>query len=367
MSRFRRIIPVVGVALGVVLVPPLVSVATSPPETTEPSFSPMPSSASESSAPASSDPVGGASGARRQWLEFTEEADPASYAGGASLRDLVAGERVLMIGDSVMASTSSRYGGEMCQELVPRGWHVEMDAESGRFVDFGDRVLDSRLDAEWDAAVVMLGNNYGADKTVFADYLEDIVDRLAPRPTVLLTVTEFRPDRADVNDTIYEIAAEYDNVRVVDWAAETAADPALVGGDGLHLSDLGRARYADLVGGALGRAPGVGEGDCLGSDFTDDSAVLPEPGQVTPPPNQFPNNNNNGGGGGGGATTQPAPPPTTVAATPTTVAVTPTTVVVPVEPPPEEPPPDEPPPDEPPDEPPPDEPPPDEPPPSQGS
>jgi hypothetical protein len=368
MSRFRRIIPVVGVALGVVLVPPLVSVATSPPETTEPSFSPMPSSASESSAPASSDPVDGASGARRQWLEFTEEADPASYAWGASLRDLVAGERVLMIGDSVMASTSSRYGGEMCQELVPRGWHVEMDAESGRFVDFGDRVLDSRLDAEWDAAVVMLGNNYGADKTVFADYLEDIVDRLAPRPTVLLTVTEFRPDRADVNDTIYEIAAEYDNVRVVDWAAETAADPALVGGDGLHLSDLGRARYADLVGGALGRAPGVGEGDCLGSDFTDDSAVLPEPGQVTPPPNQFPNNNNNGGGGGGGATTQPAPPPTTVAATPTTVAVTPTTVVVPVEPPPEEPPPDEPPPDEPPpDEPPPDEPPPDEPPPSQGS
>ena len=144
-----------------------------------------------------------------------------------------------MIGDSIMASTSSRYGGEMCQELVPRGWHVEMDAESGRFVDFGDRVLDSRLDAEWDAAVVMLGNNYGADKAVFDEYLADIVDRLAPRPTVLLTVTEFRPDRADVNDTIYDIAAEYDNVRVVDWAAETAADAALVGGDGLHLSDLG--------------------------------------------------------------------------------------------------------------------------------
>ena len=183
-----------------------------------------------------------------------------------------------------------------------------MDAESGRFVDFGDRVLDNRLDAGWDVAVVMLGNNYGADKAVFSDYLTDIVDRLAPRPTVLLTVTEFRPDRADVNEAIYEIAADYENVRVVDWAAETADDPALVGGDGLHLSDLGRARYADVIGTALGRAPGFGEGDCLGSDFTDDSAVIPVPGPVTPPQNNVPTDN--GGGGGGGATTQPAPPTT---------------------------------------------------------
>ena len=134
-----------------------------------------------------------------------------------------------MIGDSIMASTSRRYGGEMCEELVPRGWEVEIDAETGRFVDFGDRVLDARLDAEWDVAVVMLGNNYGADKAVFEEYLTDIVDRLAPRPTVLLTVTEFRPDRAEVNEVIYDIAADNDNVRVVDWAGETADDPALVG------------------------------------------------------------------------------------------------------------------------------------------
>jgi hypothetical protein len=211
----------------------------------------------------------------------------------------------------------------MCRELVPRGWEVEMDAETGRFVDFGERVLDARLDAEWDAAVVMLGNNYGADKAVFSDYLSDIVERLAPRPTVLLTVTEFRPDRADVNDAIYEIAAEHDNVRVVDWAAETADDPALVGGDGLHLSNEGRVRYADLVGLALGSAPGYGEGDCLGSEFTDDSAITPQPGQVTMPPSTWPSNQ---GGGGGVATTQPPAPPvdTTPTEAPTTAVPAPT-------------------------------------------
>ena len=57
----------------------------------------------------------------------------------------------------------------------------------------------------------------------------------------------------------------HDNVRVIDWAGETAKDPALLGGDGLHLSDLGRARFAALLADELGRAPGGygTEGECL--------------------------------------------------------------------------------------------------------
>ena len=321
MTRFRRFLPLIGVALGVVLIPPIVGSATAPPDSSEPASTAPDSSTPESSAPASTDPVDGASGARRRWLEFVGDADPDTYAGGAPLREIVEGKRVLMIGDSIMASTSRRYGGEMCEELVPRGWEVEIDAETGRFVDFGDRVLDARLDADWDAAVVMLGNNYGADQGVFEEYLTEIVDRLSPRPIVLLTVTEFRPDRADVNEVIYDIAADNENIRVVDWAAETADDPALVGGDGLHLSDLGRARYADLVGRELGRAPGFGEGDCLGSNFTDDSAVVPQPGQAPPPPT----NQSSGGGGGGGGGGTTAPPAVTTPATTVAPTVPPTT------------------------------------------
>jgi hypothetical protein len=353
MTPFRRILPVVGVALGAVLSHSLVGSATGPPDSTAPESTAPESSAPASSTPESSEPGDdGASGARTRWLEFVEEADAESYAGGAAAQDLADGTRVLMIGDSIMASTSTRYGGEMCSELVPHGWEVEMNAETGRFVDFGERVLDARLEAEWDAAVVMLGNNYGADKAVFSDYLSDIVERLAPRPTVLLTVTEFRPDRADVNDAIYEIAAAHDNVRVVDWAAETADDPALVGGDGLHLSNEGRVRYADLVGLALGSAPGYGEGDCLGSEFTDDATITPQPGQVTMPPSTWPNVQ------APSPTAPPVteapppvdtqPPPPPEAPPPSTAAPTTTAAPPPEEPPPEEPPPDEPPPDPPP-------------------
>ena len=228
--------------------------------------------------------------ARQAWLDHVAQADDHTFAGGAAARDLVDGNRVIAIGDSLMASTARRYGGEMCRTLVPDGWDVEVDAETGRFIDFGERVLNRRLDDGFDVAAIMLGNNYGANPGVFHDGLEQIVDELAPRPTVIYTVTLFRPDRAEVNDIIYDIAMQHDNVRVIDWQGETAKDPGLVGGDGLHLSDRGRARFAELLADELGRAPGsVGhQGECLSSSFTDDSATNGTgptlPGQAPAPP-----------------------------------------------------------------------------------
>jgi hypothetical protein len=232
--------------------------------------------------------------ARDRWEAFAADADPETFAGGADTADLVDDNRVLMIGDSIMASTSSRYGGEACRQLEPAGWAVEVNAETGRFIDFGMRVLDDRLDAGFDVAVVMLGNNYGANPDVFEDGLRDIVDELIDSdpgmPIILYTVTMYRPDRAEVNDIVYEVAAEHDNIRVIDWETETSEDPSLVGGDGLHLSDSGRARMIELLAEELGDAPDGSTGDCLGSDFTDDSATsgtgttLPGQAPYTNPP-----------------------------------------------------------------------------------
>ena len=281
MHRFRRIPPFLLLALTTVTV----GVAAPAFATTEPDDGG--SSDADTTEPAgngiATDP------ARREWLEFTEDADPGTFAGGAGAAELVDGNRVIMIGDSVMASTASRYGGEMCDSVVEAGWDVEVDAETGRFIDFGEKVLDERLHDDFDVAVIMLGNNYGADPAVYEEYLRDIVEELAPRPTVLSTVSVFQANRVEVNDVIYEIAQEFDNIRVLDWAGETAVYPVLTGGDGLHLSDLGRARFADMVAEELGDAPGFGGGQCLPSSFTDDSAGTgntgPIEGQVTMPPN----------------------------------------------------------------------------------
>jgi hypothetical protein len=190
----------------------------------------------------------------------------------AQVGALVAGNRVMLIGDSVMASTSERYGGEMCGALVPLGWQAEVDAESGRFIDFGKLVVDKRLDAGWDVSVILLGNNYGDNQDVFRQYLDDMVGRLSPQPVVLLTVTEFKPSRVQVNDVIFEMAQKYPNVVVVDWAAVTAADPLLTGPDHLHLTEPGRAALAAQVAFALGHAP-VEPGKCLPTNFRDDSSA----------------------------------------------------------------------------------------------
>jgi hypothetical protein len=181
------------------------------------------------------------------------------------------GNRVIVIGDSVIAATSSRYSDDMCEALVPLGWQVEVDAETGRFVDFGTEVLDARLAEGWEASVILLGNNYRGNQGAYRDELAAMVDRLSPKPVVLLTVTEWDPSRVEVNEVILDIAGSHDNVTIVDWANTTAENQHFTGADHLHLTTAGRRALAEDVALALGPAPTV-PGACLETAFIDDSS-----------------------------------------------------------------------------------------------
>lgn len=188
------------------------------------------------------------------------------------------GNRVLVIGDSLIAATASRYSGTMCASLGRLGWTVEVEAETGQHIEFAQRVLDERLSDDWDVAVIMLGNNYEQDQAQFAAQLNDALDRLAPRPVMLFTVTEFDPTRIDVNAVIEYSAATRPNVLIVDWAAETSEpDSPWLSDDGLHLSDAGEKHLPDVLAYTLGPAPATPPGTCLRSVFSDDSdATLPD-------------------------------------------------------------------------------------------
>jgi hypothetical protein len=192
----------------------------------------------------------------------------------------VEGNRILMIGDSILASTSSRYGNHMCEAVVPLGWEVAVEAEPSRFIDFGNRVLDRMLpddtdtstgpDDDWDAALVFLGSNYGGDAFAYAVELAAMLDRLAPRPVLLFTVTEYRPNYVDVNEVVNRLGVERDNVTVLDWKSISEM-PGVLSNDRLHPTDTGRRVLAESVAAALGPVDGVGE--CLRSTFRDDSAI----------------------------------------------------------------------------------------------
>lgn len=234
----------------------------------------------------------------------------------APIGRLAAGNRVLVIGDSILAAISDRYGDELCDQLVPAGWSVEVDAESGRSAEFGLEVLDDRLAAGWDAAVVMLGNNYRDSAVQFDEQMAEILDRLGSRPIVLLTVTEFETSRAEVNYVLEGLAASRPNVWLGPWRTVSAGNDALLGGDGLHLSTAGRAALAGLIAEGLGAAPAGSVGSCLDSDYEDDSQgpptiYVPEPDDPYVPPVDDDDD----------GPTQP-PPPATTTTVPTATTTT---------------------------------------------
>ncbi len=209
-------------------------------------------------------------------------------AGVQLLGALADGNRVLLLGDSILASTSPRYGNQMCETLVPLGWQVAVEAEPSRFVEFGNNVLDAALRADaspvedWNAAVVFLGSNYRGDALAYEAQLREMLTRLAPRPTLLLTVTEYRPEWSEVNEVVTRVADGDDNVMLLDWKT-IAEEPGVLSGDRLHPTEAGRQVLADAVAASLGPAsPSVGE--CLQSVFRDDSGAGSDAPTVLGPP-----------------------------------------------------------------------------------
>lgn len=192
----------------------------------------------------------------------------------------VLGNRIIVIGDSLFAGTAPRNDGIMCDVLTSFGWDVELDAEPGRFVEFGGVVLDQRLRPDggddWDAAAIFVGNQFDGDVESFTRELDEALTRLAPRPTLIYTLTETDTDRAALNEVIRDRPRFHPNLKVIEWAEITSADDAdlLLVDNGPLLTDEGSGRLVLYTAEALGRAPGDTEGDCLPSVFTDDSAIV---------------------------------------------------------------------------------------------
>jgi hypothetical protein len=200
-------------------------------------------------------------------VETTEETEPTT----TTTEFIAPGNRILMLGDSILASTSKRYSNTMCAALVPLGWQVEIEAEVSRGIDFGVDVMNARGAAGWDAGLVFLGTNYGNDANQYLKFLNRIVTDFGDVPVVLVTVSEFRSEMREVNRVIEDLTEVYDNLSIVDWHAITEATPSLLNEDGIHPTTKGREVLAAAVADHLGPAPAT-PGNCLDSRFTDDSA-----------------------------------------------------------------------------------------------
>ncbi len=232
----------------------------------------------------------------------TSSTEPGSTR-APSIAERVSGNRLLMVGDSIFAATAQRYGGEACTTLVPLDWQVDVEAESGRAIDFGERVVRQMMPQGWDVVVFFLGTNYGGNEVGYREYLVKALDRIGPDvPVVLLTTTVYAEKQNEVNSIIWDEASRRPNITVLDWAT-ISEQPGMLSGDGYHPSDTGRQVMVDAISLLVGQAP-VAPGKCLQPKNRADVPNTPGAPTTTRP--------NSGGGGGTTTTTKP---PTTAAAT----------------------------------------------------
>ena len=208
----------------------------------------------------------------------TTPVDPASVTTAPigsrplTVGDLSNGPRLLMIGDSIFAAVSRRYSNMACDRLVPLGWQVAVEAERGRFIDLGLRIVNKKLPQGFDAAVLFLGTNYGKKQDVYKEYLDKILDELAPRPVIILTATEYKPFIREVNTVIEEEARTRDNLWLVNWR-EISMTPGVLWKDGIHPVDAGNVLLMDSIIEVLGNAPGSDPGECLKVEFKEDAPL----------------------------------------------------------------------------------------------
>ena len=196
----------------------------------------------------------------------------------ATVGEIATGNQILMIGDSILAATASRFGGAMCRELVPLGWQVLLEAEVSRPIDFAAEVQRSVNDnlptVEWDAGLIFLGTNYFGQASSYLRTLDRAVAFFGDVPVVLVTITEYDERIPAANRAIETVARQRSNVSIIDWRTVTASRPQLLISDGVHPTERGRAVLIELISERLGQAP-IRPGRCVPSTFVDDPP-LPE-------------------------------------------------------------------------------------------
>jgi hypothetical protein len=176
----------------------------------------------------------------------TDPAPPPLPAGASS---------VFVLGDSVLLGTTMGSPPPLVAALP--GWTVTMDCEGSRRLAQGLGVLQARRAEIGRVAVIQLGNNYiPGEHGGFGSQIDEAMGILEGTDRVVwVTVGEALSGRAELNAEIRAAAARHPTIVVADWAAMVAADPSLAPGDGLHLSNQGRAALSGLVAGAVGPAP----------------------------------------------------------------------------------------------------------------
>jgi lysophospholipase L1-like esterase len=151
-------------------------------------------------------------------------------------------QRVVLIGDSVMAAMSPDVTDAARRVLGAAGWDVMIDAAESRSTLAGVDVVRQLRPQITDTAVIMLGHNDSSSG--FRHRAAAVMQALSGvRHVYWLTMKLPRYRVADA--ALVDLTNAFSNLHLVDWARR--AQPAWTAGDGLHLSTAGAVEMAKLI------------------------------------------------------------------------------------------------------------------------
>ena len=145
---------------------------------------------------------------------------------------------VLLIGDSVSLGAADQFA-----RVFPNGW---IDSEVGRQLWTGLEVYNQCVaDGHGSNVVVFaLGNNGVARE----GQVRELIDACGPDATVYLVTTRVPMALQDINNQLFrDVAAEYDNVEIIDWYAQSEGHDEYFWDDGTHLRPEGAEAYVMML------------------------------------------------------------------------------------------------------------------------
>ena len=154
-------------------------------------------------------------------------------------------ERVTFVGDSIMVAAESQL-----YEVIP---DCVVDAKEGRQLVEAMDIL-RRLESEgqlYETVVIGLGSN----SPFPIEDGEEVLDFLGEERTVYWVTCygRYLDWQDEVNELIWTLDEEYDNLHVLDWSAVAPEHPEWIrSDDGIHLTPDGTVGYAAFVAEGLG-------------------------------------------------------------------------------------------------------------------
>lgn len=153
----------------------------------------------------------------------------------------------LLIGDSVtVALSDAGYG--YFDDAFP---NATIDSAIGRQLYAAKDIYAEHVAAGWNGPVVVF--EFGANSAATSDQVNEMVDAVpAERRVLLVNARSPQPYLDDNNAILAQVAAERDNVELVDWYSYSAGHDEYFDGDGTHLTGTdGCNAYIALLRSAL--------------------------------------------------------------------------------------------------------------------